>query len=312
MALVAARSASGTATVVSQMYRFLLRPRWLAFHLLVIAAVALMVWLGFWQLRRLDERRDFNATVTERMDETPVPLDELLDADADDLDAIEWRQVTLDGSWLPDQVIWYNRSQGGLAGDNVLTALMAADGTTVVVNRGFVPIGTEIPAPPDGDVEALGRVRLPQGRQLGELTDNADGPVSEVRRIDLDQLGQQLPGVVAPVYVDLIATAPPVTDADPVPTPAPELDEGPHLSYAIQWFIFAACVAIGWVLAVRRSIATRRQVADGDVAPPDGADLGPTNSSAPGETERVTSATNGRAASDRPTAGDDGVATTPP
>ena len=38
---------------------------------------------------------------------------------------------------------------------------------------------------------------------------------------------------------------------------APTLDEGPHLSYTIQWFIFSICVIVGWVLAVRRSMAMR-------------------------------------------------------
>jgi len=45
---------------------------------------------------------------------------------------------------------------------------------------------------------------------------------------------------------------------DPTPVLAPQLDEGPHLSYAVQWFIFATCVVVGWVLAVRRAILTRK------------------------------------------------------
>ena len=60
------------------MYRFLFTPKWLAFHLLVVVAIVTMVNLGFWQLRRLDERKEFNATVEARYDEPPVPLDALL------------------------------------------------------------------------------------------------------------------------------------------------------------------------------------------------------------------------------------------
>ena len=52
----------------------------------------------------------------------------------------------------------------------------------------------------------------------------------------------------------LVSSDPEVAAGDPVPVPAPELGEGPHLSYAVQWFIFAVCVAVGWVFAVRRSI----------------------------------------------------------
>ena len=147
--------------------------------------------------------------------------------------------------------------------------------TTVIVNRGFVPLGADVPAPPAVDSEILARVRVPQGRQRGELTDaeNAGEPLVEVRRIDLDQLAAQLPGEVAPVYLDLIDAIPAPGPTIPLPVPAPALDEGPHLSYAAQWFIFAVCVLIGWVLAVRRSIRSHRRdaltAAAGEQALPD-------------------------------------------
>jgi cytochrome oxidase assembly protein ShyY1 len=145
----------------------------------------------------------------------------------------------------------------------VLTALVTERGSTVVVNRGFVPLGSDVPAAPTVETELLARVRIPQERQRGELTDsnNAAAAVTEVRRIDLGQLSAQLPGEVAPVYLDLIDAIPPIGPNDPVPVPAPTLDEGPHLSYAAQWFIFATCVLIGWVLAVRRSIRSRQRAA---------------------------------------------------
>jgi cytochrome oxidase assembly protein ShyY1 len=63
---------------------------------------------------------------------------------------------------------------------------------------------------------------------------------------------------VVPVFLDLIESDPDSTAADPEPIPLPELSNGPHLGYAFQWFIFAACVAVGWALAVRRSLAKRR------------------------------------------------------
>jgi len=251
-------------------YGFLVRPKWIAFHLLVFGAVALMIWLGLWQLDRLDARREFNDIVTERIEEPPVPAADLLadggaapggdgTAVAVDPEEVEWRQVTATGTYLADQVLWFNRSQNGVAGDNVLTALVTDDGTTLVVNRGFVALSADVPAPPDGRVDVLARVRLPQERRTGELTDDSDGPVAEVRRIDLDQLAAQLPGTVPPIYLDLIDSRPEIIAADPLPVPAPTLDDGPHLSYAVQWFIFAGCVLVGWVLALRRSITTNRQ-----------------------------------------------------
>jgi cytochrome oxidase assembly protein ShyY1 len=62
-----------------------------------------------------------------------------------------------------------------------------------------------------------------------------------------------------PFYVDLVESQPAESTGLPEPLPAPDLSEGPHLSYAVQWFIFATCVAIGWVLAVRHSFTQRRR-----------------------------------------------------
>ena len=71
------------------MYRFLFRPLWIGFHLLVLGAVVLMVNLGFWQLRRLDERQQFNDKVEERIAEPAVPVEELLGDPGLDPDAAE-------------------------------------------------------------------------------------------------------------------------------------------------------------------------------------------------------------------------------
>jgi cytochrome oxidase assembly protein ShyY1 len=245
------------------MYRFLLRPAWIGFHLLVIGAVVVMANLGFWQLRRLDERKEFNSSVSERSEQPPVPLEDLLaDPDFDPADN-EWRQVTVAGDWLDPQVLVFNRTQGGRAGDNVLTALADDGGKVVLVNRGFVALGDDIPDAPATETAVLGRVRVNQSRQRGGLTDTSDTDdvISEVRRVEIDRLAPQYGGSVAPVYLDLIASEPAVGPTDPIPVPAPELGEGNHLSYAFQWFIFAVCVAIGWGLAVRRSVGARRAAA---------------------------------------------------
>ncbi len=244
-------------TVVIEMYRFLFRPKWIAFHLLCIGGVVLMVWLGFWQLRRLDERKEFNAEVVARSELPAVTIDELLAEPGFSPGEAVWREVTAQGVWLPQQVVVFNRSQDGVAGDNVLTALAQDNGTTVLVNRGFVPVGIDPPVPPAGHVEILGTVRASQDRRRGELTDTGLA-LTEVRRIDIDRLAPQFPGEVAPVYLDLVESIPPVGPDDPAPIPPPQLDEGPHLGYAMQWFIFSIAVAVGWVLAVRRSIRTHR------------------------------------------------------
>ena len=243
------------------MYGFLFRPKWIGFHLLVIGAVVLMVNLGFWQLRRLDERREFNAAVESRSDEPVVPLDDVLaevppDGDVGD---VEWRPVEVTGTYLPDeQIVVVNRSQHGAAGDNIVTPLQQADGTIVLVTRGFVPLGSEPVAPPAGEVTVTGLVRPSQERRRGQLSDPAEGELTTVQRLDIERLAPQLPGPVEPVSIDLVTSDPAESGPLPDPVVRPELGEGPHLSYAVQWFIFSVAVVVGWVLAVRRSAARRR------------------------------------------------------
>lgn len=259
-----------------EMYRFLLRPLWIVFHLVVAAAIILMINLGFWQLDRLDERKDFNRQVIERSERDPL---QLIDVIADIANGTltpaesEWLPVAASGTFLPDQVVEFNQSQGGRAGENVLGALALDDGSTVIVNRGFIPLGFDVPQAPATKISLTGLVRTSEVRDRGGLTDSTDGPLDEIRRIDIPVLAKQLPGEVAPVYVQLVRSEPAVAPGDPEPITRPDLDSGPHLSYAIQWFVFALCVAIGWVLAVRRSLATRRRADVSAVAvSPDEAD----------------------------------------
>jgi cytochrome oxidase assembly protein ShyY1 len=241
------------------MYRFLLKPKWIAFHLLVIAVIITMINLGFWQLRRLDQKRDFNATIEQRYDAPPVPLDDLLTPGVDP-SSVEWRPVTAEGTYLPEErILVVNRSQGGRAGQNVVVPMRLADGRILLVNRGFVPYQvSDIPDVPATDVEIVGRLRVSQQRGLGQLRDPDTGDLTEAQRVDIDRLAPQLPGDVLPMYVDLQESRPPEQPGLPDPVARPVLGEGNHLSYAIQWYIFSIAVAAGWFLAVRRSARTRR------------------------------------------------------
>ena len=241
------------------MYGFLLRPKWVAFHLLVVVGIIAMINFGFWQLRRLDERQAFNAVVEERYDEAPVPIDELLTPDTDP-DDVAWRPVTATGSYVPGEgVLIVNRAQNGRAGVNTVVPLRLDDGRILLVNRGFVPQTFDVPPVPAREVTVTGRLRPSQERRLGQLSDAGEGVLREAQRIDIERLAPQFDGAVLPMYVDLIESVPAESDGLPEPVIAPDLSEGNHLSYAVQWFVFAIAIGVGWVLAVRRSIATNRR-----------------------------------------------------
>jgi cytochrome oxidase assembly protein ShyY1 len=243
----------------------LLRPKWIAFHLLVVAGIIAMINLGFWQLRRLDERQAFNAVVEARYDAEPVPLDQLLTPDTDP-DDVAWRPVTASGTYMADDgVLIVNRSQNGRAGVNTVVPLQFDDGRVLLVNRGFVPQTFDVPRVPADEVTVTGRLRPSQERRLGQLSDAADGELREAQRVDIERLSPQFDGALVPMYIDLIESVPAEADGLPEPVIAPDLSEGSHLSYAVQWFIFSIAAGVGWVLAVRRSAATNRRntVTDG-------------------------------------------------
>lgn len=231
----------------------------------MLGAIVLMVNLSMWQFRRLDERQTFNDRVNERIDAAPVALDDLVPSSAeigdDVLDAVEWRPVEATGTYLADeQVVVVNRSQGGIAGEMVVTPLRLDDGRILLVERGFVPLETAAAPPPEGEVTVIGRVRESQARRRGQLTDAAEGELTELQRLDIGRLADQLPAPAVPVYVELTQSEPAEAGPYPAPVLAPELTLGSHLSYAVQWIIFAICAAVGWVFAVRKSA---RSVPDG-------------------------------------------------
>lgn len=238
-------------------YRFLITPKWIGFHLLVAVLVVTMINLAFWQLRRLDERRQFNSEVRANANQPIASFDEL-EPKLTNPSALEWRRVRVIGTYLPShQFLVVNRSQNGDTGRNVVDALQLPGGTLLLVNRGFVSNTADAPPVPSGSVEIVGRLRVSERRSTGQTADQGADALTEIRRIDIGVLSKQFDATVVPMYVEQLGATP--ADAPKVlqPIVAPTLDEGPHLSYTIQWFIFTACVIVGWVLAVRRSIATR-------------------------------------------------------
>ncbi|HQZ33367.1 MAG TPA: SURF1 family protein [Ilumatobacteraceae bacterium] len=236
------------------MYSFLLKPKWIGFHLLCLGGVVGMISLGLWQLRRLDEKQTFNRQVTEHTNADVMSLNTAgLTGPADEL---SYRRVSTSGTYLrTPQFEVVNVTQDGTTGRDVVNALQLADGSLILVNRGFVATGTPLTAPPTGEVQLLARLKEGQVAGTGQPSDDGTQALTQVRRVDLVALGQQFERPLAPMYLELLESAP----AEPNsvrPIAFPELGEGPHLSYAVQWAVFSISVAVGWVLAVRKSIQT--------------------------------------------------------
>ena len=197
---------------------------------------------------------------------------------------MDYRIATVSGTYRVDeQVLVPNRTSESAPGYWVLTPLVQADGTGVVVNRGWIPFSytEEGPwtdfDPPTGPVTVTGMVRPPQVRDAGALVagpeDAAEGTLRSLARVDVARLQQQVSEPLYPLYLTLeqqspaqSATLGPTGQPLPVPVPRPTLDEGPHFGYAVQWFTFALLTLIVYPLLLRRH-ARRRLQGDPDDVP---------------------------------------------
>jgi len=259
-------------------YRFALSPRWILSHLFVAALVAAMVWACGWQVSRLGDRKDRNATIQARTSEPVVGVETLTEPGAYGSAAgLEFRRVTAVGTYLADQeVLVRSRSRDGAPGSWVLTPLELSDGLAVTVNRGWISNSGQLKgvpgrfAAPDGEIAVTGVVRLTETRGSFGPTDPGAGTLSNLARADVARLDQQIDADLLPVYVQLDDQRPAVTEVDPAPVAVPALDEGPHLSYAVQWAIFTTVALVGYPLILRRRARElEREALDDD---PDGPD----------------------------------------
>jgi len=240
--------------------------RWLGLIAFGCVLAVVFVQLGQWQLRRLDERKAHNAAIL-AAEAAPVAdwrgyfTRPLTDAD-------EWHQVRVTGSYLTEQqyVVRF-RSNGDKTGYEVVTPLRTEDGTVILVNRGFVavppgqPMATTAPAPPSGQVSLVGRVRTDEKGGPGAEDPNA----GQVRVVNSAKIGTDLGYPVASGWLQLTESTP-TQDPMFVPAALPTLDDGPHLSYAVQWFAFTLIGVIGIGYFIRADLKDRRKQRAKDAA----------------------------------------------
>ena len=242
------------------MYGFLRTPKWIAGHVLLVTLVTLFIMAGFWQLRRLDEVRTQQQTFSARATSEPVALEEALAVTDGDPAELVYRHVTVSGEYLADYgSMTLPTSRNGRPGNLLLTPLApASGGTAVLVERGWVPYDREgIPpgqmAPPEGEVRVEG-VLLPADEARGN---DAVNDLGLVTAITPELLAPELGIELQPVFLRLLAQEPPQPGELPVAGAVPTFDEGNHLSYAVQWFSFAAIGLVGYPMLVVRTARER-------------------------------------------------------
>lgn len=248
----------------------------IAFTIVAVGAAILFVRLGFWQLDRLAQKRAASSLRESRQAEAPLSTEELVDrlsssgapASGGDAD-LAWRRVRLAGRWdYEHEVLIRGRSYESTPGVFVVTPLVLDTGAEIPVLRGWLP-SPDAMTPVAISTEDEG-LRAADGR-IGVLLRSSDGagpPVisageGETRRptlatIDVGALAEATADSfeVLPMFAHLLPKDEPSEDVrrgEPIAIALPDPGNGPHLSYAIQWFSFALITLVGtWAFLYRR------------------------------------------------------------
>lgn len=243
-----------------------LRPLEYALVVLSIVIAVVCIRLGFWQLSRLHQRRAYNAIVAARLSEPPVSLSQL----PRDTASQHYRRVTVAGIYdYTRQIVLTSRTRNGSPGVNLITPVrVPGSDTAILVNRGWIyaPDGTtadEAPWREADSVHAVGYVAPFSIRGVGRA--QSPSHPRGYRWLDTIITKRTFP---YPVYPFLVVLQGDINVRGGIlpRVEAPPLDEGPHRSYAIQWFAFAIIAIVGITFFVRRGSSSNDTVVRDDNA----------------------------------------------
>jgi cytochrome oxidase assembly protein ShyY1 len=220
--------------------------------LLFALAVAVMAWgatlLGQWQFHRLHEKRADNHRIQTNLAAVPVPLDQIVHVGKEPGQAVEWRRVSVTGTW-DDQhsvVVKYQTNVDGTPGVHIATPLVTANGDAVVVDRGWMQTensgGTRPKLPPvtGGKVTVTGWVRV-----------DATGGATDVSQLSTRAISSATIAKVVPYklyggFVDLDAQSPPPVKSLGAIEMPDDTGDGPHFFYGLQWWFFGFLAVTGF------------------------------------------------------------------
>lgn len=228
--------------------------RWGAYLALVVVFAIACGLLSWWQWSRRAEAVAEVDRIVANYDATPLPIDEVLPEldswTADD----EWMPVQLQGRYLADDALLVrNRPHASGSGYEQLVPLQLDDGSVFIVDRGWIPNGStidapdDVPQPPAGDVTVVVRLKAGEATLPGR-----SAPEGQVATIHLPTIAETLGRDTYTGAYGLVAVEDPAVAEMPAAAARPEEDEGPHLSYALQWIAFGILAFIGLIWAYRR------------------------------------------------------------
>jgi cytochrome oxidase assembly protein ShyY1 len=229
--------------------------------LIALILVALCIWAAQWQFQRGIDRQDRNDTIEAQLTLPALDVTEIPSKDSSQIEKFEWRTINATGTFKSDQqILLKNRYFEGKYGYEVLTRYSLSDGRFVWVDRGWVIAGKdaqtapEVTAVPKGEVSIVARVRLDKSLPVGAffaLPTSGTGMISKLNA----QTGFASEGF----YLDLISGSDSSLTPE-APALIPQLSDGPHLAYSLQWVFFGGLVVYGRILIRRGQILTRKEL----------------------------------------------------
>lgn len=228
----------------------------IAFGVLTAIAAAVCVRLGIWQLDRLGQRRAQNAIVSSRGAEPPLSLAAL---SGQDTSVTHWRRVRVEGvAEYERELVHATRSQNGSPGVYLLTPVRPVDGswgdTLLLVLRGYVYA-------PDGRTIDFAKAREADTLRMDALLTSFPPPrpgmarmqssPRAMRLLDRDTIATMMGKPVAPFILLALGDTIMQDITRPTRVPPPAISDGPHLSYALQWFSFATVFVVGFAVFAR-------------------------------------------------------------
>ncbi|MFD7559224.1 MULTISPECIES: SURF1 family protein [unclassified Streptomyces] len=250
------------------MYRFVLTRQWVCLTLVALVLIPVMIKLGFWQYHRHVHRVAQNELIATNLGAKPVPVAEVTSPGHEVPREDVWRAVTATGTYdtAHEVAVRMRTSNNDKVGFHVVTPLVLGDGRVALVDRGWVPGGDDprayppVPAAPSGEVTVTGRLKADETSGGSGIKDRKGLPDRQVMLINSAQQAQYLGRPVLGGYMELTAPAP--TGDGPEIIAEPDHDSiGAHMAYAVQWWLFASAVPVGWLVLVRREKKDREEAA---------------------------------------------------
>ncbi|HEY4569268.1 MAG TPA: SURF1 family protein [Kribbella sp.] len=235
----------------------LLNVRWFAAAVAVLVLAAVCVELGRWQLHRLEDRKARNEVTRTNLAAPPAPIDQIVGPKGVVGDQHAWRTAIVSGRYdASKQVILKYRNVDDRPGFEIVTPLVLPDGKAVLVDRGFLArqgaelMPSHVPPVPSGEVTVTGRLRR---SERGGSTNGGTPDDGTARLINGPDYAKVLGLNLYDGYLT-VDKQEPANDPAFGAFPGPEIDDGPHFFYALQWFFFALLALGGLVYFSRQEV----------------------------------------------------------